>query len=84
MTRPREDVDALLARIETESGLAHRLIDVAVVARRMNVSDTTIYNWIAADRITVVKTPTGRYRVPLSELARLLKINSQASQACQP
>jgi excisionase family DNA binding protein len=72
---------ALLARAELEAAAAERLIDAAVVAREMGVTGQTVRNWIDAERIVGVRTPGGRYRVPLFELMRLKK--SQTRQARQ-
>jgi excisionase family DNA binding protein len=65
----------------TEIALAERLIDVAVVARRLQVSASAVRNWIIAGKLSAIRTPSGRYRVPLSELARV--INTRGSQASQ-
>lgn len=78
---PPEDIEALLARADVEVAIATRLLDVAVIARRLKVTDQTVRNWIAADLLVAVRTPGGHYRVPVSELSRILK--SQTSQIPQ-
>lgn len=80
-TDPPENIESLLARAELEAAAAERLIDAAVVAREMGVTGQTVRNWIDAERILGVRTPGGRYRVPLFELIRLKK--SQTPQASQ-
>lgn len=74
----REDIDALLARVDQEISIAMRVVGVSVVARRLGVSTTTVRNWILAGRVRAGRTLSGRYRVPISELARIIK--AQESQ----
>ena len=50
-----------------------RLLDIAIVARRLDVTPRTVRFWIARKLIVFETTPTGRYKVPASELARLLQ-----------
>ena len=50
-----------------------RLVNVAVVARRLKVTSTTVRNWINSGKLRAGRTPSGRYRVPISELARIIK-----------
>lgn len=80
-TDPQEDIEALLALAAVDGWAAERLVDAAVVARAMGVTGQTVRNWIEAERIVGLRTPGGRYRVPLFELLRLRK--SQERQATQ-
>lgn len=66
------DIDALLALADRSLADAKRLLDVAVVARRVGFTDRTVRNWIASGKVQAVRSPTGRYRITVSELARLL------------
>lgn len=56
-----------------------RFIDVSVVARRFGVSTTAVRNWIRAGKLSAVRTPSGRYRIPLSALAFIKAKESKAS-----
>jgi Helix-turn-helix domain len=49
-----------------------RLLDVSIIAHRLNVTPATVRGWIRANLLAAVRTPTGRYRVPACELARIL------------
>jgi excisionase family DNA binding protein len=70
---PPEDIDALLAKAEACIDAAQKLVHLAHVARRMSVSDQTVRNWIAEGKIAgAIRTPGGHWRVPLSEVRRLL------------
>lgn len=60
-----------------------RFLVVSTVARRLQVSGTAVRNWIHLGRIAFVQTPTGRYKIPASELRRLLRL-SQHSKHSQP
>ncbi len=57
------------------------LFDVSVVAKKLGVCGETVRSWIRAEKIAVVRTPTGRYKIPASEAARLRK--TQDSQTTQ-
>ena len=59
--------------------MTERLIDVAVVARRLDVCPETVRQWIRAEKIQAIRTPRGVFKIPISELERL-----KNCQKCQP
>jgi putative resolvase len=75
--RALADADAEIQRVE------RLLISAEAVARRLGYTAATIRSWIHAGRIAYVKSPTGRYRIPESELDRLLQINPHVPQESQ-
>ncbi len=56
------------------------LLDVSAVALRLNVSTWTVRRWAKHGKIIVVRTPTNGYRVPRSELQRIL--STRACNTC--
>jgi excisionase family DNA binding protein len=46
------------------------LLTIAEVQQLFKVSRRTVYNWIAADKLTVVFTPSGMPRIDASKLPR--------------
>lgn len=61
--------------------MSERLVDVAVVARGFAVSCQRVRDWIEQGKIQAVRLPSGRYKIPYSELERLR--NSQIQRADQ-
>lgn len=49
------------------------LLTTGKVAGALGVTINTVKNWVAAGRITAVRLPSGHYRIPRSELERLLR-----------
>lgn len=47
------------------------LIKLSKIAKELDVSVTTLYNWHRAGRITFVKSPTGRNFVTQEEYTRI-------------
>ena len=39
----------------------------------LNVSRQTLWTWIKDEKIKAVKLPSGRYRIPKSEVVRIVK-----------
>lgn len=76
-----EDIDALLMRAESEIAIAKKLLDAACVARMIGVSSRTMRRWIVMEQVEATRTQGGHYRVPISELQRLLKKVGQIGQA---
>lgn len=68
------EMEAYLRQVDSELDEAERIVSIAFVARKLAVTTTTVRNWILAGRIRAGKTITGRYRIPVSELARLIKL----------
>jgi len=52
--------------------MSERLLPPREVCRRLGVSFITLKRWIYAGKIRAVKTPTGRWMVPESEVKRIL------------
>jgi putative resolvase len=48
------------------------------VAKMFGVKTTTVQNWINMRKIDAVRQPNGRWAIPVSEVARLLKIQQVA------
>jgi excisionase family DNA binding protein len=57
-----------------------RLLAVATVAYRLQVTPETVRSWIRSGKLDAIRTPTGRYRVPASTLTALLRRKTQDSQ----
>jgi len=49
------------------------LLTVPYVARRLAVHPSTVRSWIEAGTIQSLKLPGGRYRIPRTELVRILR-----------
>lgn len=49
-----------------------KTISTAEAARHFGVSTRTLLRWIEAGQISVVTLPSGRHRVPLAEIDRIL------------
>ncbi|MCM8816505.1 MAG: response regulator [Candidatus Omnitrophica bacterium] len=47
------------------------------VARLLNCSRVTVFNWISNGKIHAIKTPGGHYRIPKDSLKKLLKPTKQ-------
>lgn len=62
---PREPDPIAVPRFET-------LLTIPYVARQLAVHPSTVRNWIETQRIRSIRTPGGHYRIPASELARIL------------
>ena len=48
------------------------LVTVSRAARLMGLSRAQMYNWVKQGRVRAYRLPTGKYRIPLSELERLI------------
>jgi putative resolvase len=48
------------------------------VAKIFGVKTTTVQNWIIHRKIDAIRQPNGRWGVPVTEVARLLKIQKVA------
>ncbi|MHA1595538.1 MAG: MerR family transcriptional regulator [Candidatus Baldrarchaeia archaeon] len=46
---------------------------ISEVARILNVSRHTVLNWIRKGKIRAIRLPSGRYRIPESEVRRILE-----------
>ena len=53
-----------------------RMVDVATVARLLNVTAQTVKNWIHAGKIPGERNISGYYQVPLSVVRNLQKPQS--------
>lgn len=49
------------------------LLHVSYVAKQLCVGRQTVRDWIKVGRINATRTPTGHFRIPVSELRRLQK-----------
>jgi putative resolvase len=56
---------------------SERLLDASIVAARFGVTATTVRNWIRSGKLSAQRTPSGRYRIPDSECARLEQKNEK-------
>lgn len=63
-TRPRP------SRTDVPRLTALRLADVA---KALDVSDSTIRNWIRDKKVRAVKLLGGEYRIPVSEVERIVR-----------
>ncbi len=52
--------------------LTEPLHTIPYVARRLLVAQSTVRGWIDTHKIRAIRTPGGHYRIPASELARIL------------
>jgi putative resolvase len=50
-----------------------RLLNVKEVALLLNVSRQALWKWIKGGKIKADKLPSGRFRIPESELVRILQ-----------
>lgn len=50
-----------------------RWLKVQDVCEILNVSRWTVYRWIRQHKLRAIKLPGGTYRIPESEIDRLLK-----------
>jgi putative resolvase len=50
-----------------------RLLKVREAAVLLNVSRQALWKWIKQGQIQAVKLPSGRYRIPESEIVRILQ-----------
>ena len=49
-----------------------RLLTTAEVAERLGVSRSTVLNWCKAGYVQAVQYPSGQWRIPASEIERIL------------
>ncbi len=66
------DPHQIIAAADQAIAETELLLEVSAVALRLNVSTWTVRRWAKLGKIIVVRTPTNGYRVPRSELARIL------------
>ncbi len=66
------DPHHVLAAADQAIAETELLLEVSAVALRLNVSTWTVRRWAKHGKIIVVRTPTNGYRVPRSELQRIL------------
>jgi len=50
-----------------------KLLKISEVAKILNVSRHTILNWIREGKIRAIRLPSGRYRIPESEVRKILE-----------
>jgi len=50
-----------------------KLMKVSEVAKILNVSRHTVLNWIRKGKMKAIRLPGGRYRIPESEVRRILE-----------
>jgi len=50
-----------------------RLLKVDEVAAMLGVHPKTVYRWIREGKIEVIKLPSGRIRIPESEIEKILR-----------
>jgi excisionase family DNA binding protein len=53
-----------------------KLLKVSEVARKLNVSRHTVLNWIKRGKIKAIRLPGGRYRIPESEVRKIIEGSS--------
>jgi putative resolvase len=51
--------------------MTKKYFSVRGFARILGVSKITVYRWIWEGRVKAVRLPSGRYRIPASELRRI-------------
>ncbi len=56
-------------------------IGVTELAKRLDLSPKTIYTWIQSGRILAQSLPNGRYRIPESEIGRLMGLDREPGGA---
>jgi len=50
-----------------------RLVSVGTTAKILGVSRPTIINWIKSKKLSAIRLPSGHYRIPLSEIEKILR-----------
>jgi len=60
---------------------SERLLKPREFCSLVGISYQTFKRWVREGRITVVRTPTGRIRVPYSEVERILKGRQEVGEA---
>ena len=53
--------------------MRERLLRPREFCEAVGISYSTFKQWVREGRVRVVRTPSGRYRVPYSELERILR-----------
>ncbi len=53
--------------------ISERLLKTREVCEILGISKWTLYRWIEEGRIRVVRIASGRYRIPESELRRIIE-----------
>ena len=49
-----------------------RLLKIPEAAILLGISKSQMYLWIKQEKVEAIRLPTGRYRIPLEELERVL------------
>ncbi len=57
------------------------LLRVAEAAQQLNVCPTTIRRWVRAGKLYVVHLPSGRCRVPRTEISKIVGQEPEAGDA---
>jgi putative resolvase len=55
------------------STMQGRLLKIREAAVLLNVSRQSLWKWIKQGKIEAVKLPSGRYRIPESEVVRIMQ-----------
>lgn len=75
----KEEMRDFLAKLNGEP-----VLTVKEFARLMHVHTATVYTWIREKKVTAHRRPGGSWRVPVTELTRLIKpTGSDASVATE-
>jgi len=53
--------------------MSERLLTTGEVAKRLQVSRMTVDRWIRGGKLRAIRYPSGRYKVPESEVERIWK-----------
>lgn len=69
MTTPEDTARELLKQADHEIRAAER---VAYLARKLDLTPRTIRSWCKAGHISAIQLPSGRWRIAMSEVHRLV------------
>lgn len=53
--------------------VSERLLSTAEVARALQVSRNSVTGWISRGQITAIQLPSGQFRIPESEVTKVLE-----------
>ena len=54
--------------------MQNKTLKTSQVAKIFGIKTTTVQNWIGRRKIDAIRLPNGRWGIPVTEVARLLKI----------
>lgn len=81
MDEAESDMNTAKRPVDThaQSSPTAPLVTVSALARALSVSDRQVRRWCESGQIKATRTPGGHYRIPRSEIARLLPAKVSAA-----